>query len=49
MRASTGTIAGSEAAVGTLIRELRDGALFGGRLDHLELNSQAPRKCRSGA
>jgi len=32
-----GTIAGSEAAIGDLIGELRDGALFGGRLDHLEL------------
>ena len=32
-----GTIAGSEANIGELIGELRDGALFGGRLDHLEL------------
>ena len=32
-----GTVAGSEPAVGSLIGELRDGALFGGRLDHLEL------------
>ena len=32
-----GTIAGSEAAIGDLIGELRDGPLFGGRLDHLEL------------
>jgi len=32
-----GTIAGSEAGIRGLIGELRDGALFGGRLDHLEL------------
>ena len=32
-----GTIAGSEAAIDGLIGQLRDGALFGGRLDHLEL------------
>ena len=32
-----GTVAGSEAAIGGLIGELRDGPLFGGRLDHLEL------------
>ena len=32
-----GTVAGSETAVGGLIGELRDGPLFGGRLDHLEL------------
>jgi UPF0176 protein len=32
-----GTIAGSEADIGGLIGELRDGALFGGRLDRLEL------------
>ena len=32
-----GTVAGSEAGIGGLIGELRDGALFGGRLDHLEL------------
>ncbi|MEA2867283.1 MAG: hypothetical protein QOE39_1998 [Bradyrhizobium sp.] len=32
-----GTLAGSAEAIGDLIRELRDGALFGGRLDHLEL------------
>jgi len=31
-----GTVAGSETAIGGLIGELR-GALFGGRLDHLEL------------
>jgi UPF0176 protein len=32
-----GTVAGSEAAIDGLIGELRDGALFGSRLDHLEL------------
>ncbi|WP_291866463.1 rhodanese-related sulfurtransferase [Bradyrhizobium sp.] len=32
-----GTIAGNEAAIGGLIGQLREGALFGGRLDHLEL------------
>jgi UPF0176 protein len=32
-----GTLAGSRDAVGALIVELRDGALFGGRLDNLEL------------
>jgi UPF0176 protein len=32
-----GTLAGSEAAIGALIDELRRGALLGGRLDNLEL------------
>ncbi|HLZ67926.1 MAG TPA: rhodanese-related sulfurtransferase [Aliidongia sp.] len=32
-----GTLAGSEAAIEALIAELTDGALFGGRLDNLEL------------
>ena len=37
-----GTLAGSAEAIGGLINELRDGALFGGRLDNLELKfSQA--------
>ena len=37
-----GTLAGSADAIGGLISELRDGALFGGRLDNLELKfSQA--------
>ena len=36
-----GTVAGSEADIGGLIGELRDGALFGGRLDHLELKFSA--------
>jgi UPF0176 protein len=37
-----GTLAGSADAIGGLIGELRDAALFGGRLDHLELKfSQA--------
>jgi UPF0176 protein len=31
------TLAGSEAAIDALIAELRDGELFGGRLDNLEL------------
>ena len=37
-----GTLAGEPEAIDGLIAELRDGALFGGRLDHLELKfSQA--------
>ncbi|MFZ2157130.1 MAG: rhodanese-related sulfurtransferase [Bradyrhizobium sp.] len=36
-----GTIAGSEDAIDELVRELRDGALFGGRLDNLELKFSA--------
>ncbi len=32
-----GTLAGSHDAIAALIAELRDGALFGGRLDNLEL------------
>jgi UPF0176 protein len=37
-----GTLAGSAEAIGSLVGELRDAALFGGRLDHLELKfSQA--------
>src|SRR5882724_2296284 len=32
-----GTLAGSAEAVAALVNELRDGALFGGRLDNLEL------------
>jgi UPF0176 protein len=32
-----GTLAGSPEAIGDLIKALRDGALFGGRLDNLEL------------
>src|SRR5947208_13324436 len=32
-----GTLAGSMQAIDALIHELRDGALFGGRLDNLEL------------
>jgi UPF0176 protein len=32
-----GTLAGSADAIGDLVHQLRDGALFGGRLDHLEL------------
>lgn len=31
------TVAGSEAAIAALLTELRDGALFAGRLDNLEL------------
>ena len=38
-----GTVAGSDEAIDRLITELRDGALFGGRLDNLELKySTAP-------
>jgi UPF0176 protein len=37
-----GTVAGTADAIDTLVLELRDGALFGGRLDNLELKfSQA--------
>ena len=36
-----GTLAGSAEAIGALTRELRDGALFGGRLDNLELKFSA--------
>jgi UPF0176 protein len=32
-----GTLAGDEASIARLIEELREGALFGGRLDNLEL------------
>jgi len=32
-----GTLAGTTAAIEALVHELRDGALFGGRLDRLEL------------
>jgi UPF0176 protein len=38
-----GTVASTDDAVDALIHELRNGALFGGRLDHLELKfSTAP-------
>ncbi len=36
-----GTLAGSVDAIDDLVRELRDGALFGGRLDNLELKFSA--------
>ena len=37
-----GTLAGGAEAIAALVEELRDGALFGGRLDNLELKfSQA--------
>jgi UPF0176 protein len=32
-----GTLAGEASAIGELVGQLRDGGLFGGRLDHLEL------------
>ena len=32
-----GTLAGEPGAIGDFVTELRDGAIFGGRLDHLEL------------
>src|SRR3954471_11090893 len=32
-----GTLAGTPAAIAGFVRELREGALFGGRLGHLEL------------
>ena len=38
-----GTLAGLDASIDALIDELRDGAMFGGRLDHLEL------KCSTAA
>jgi UPF0176 protein len=39
-----GTLAGDAEAIDELVGEMRDGALFGGRLDHLELKfSQASR------
>jgi UPF0176 protein len=38
-----GTVAGTDDAIDALVRELRDGTLFGGRLDNLELKfSTAP-------
>jgi len=36
-----GTLAGTAAAIETLVRELREGTLFGGRLDRLELKFSA--------
>jgi len=36
-----GTLAGSAAAIAALVEELRHGALFGGRLDNLELKFSA--------
>src|SRR3981081_3041341 len=36
-----GTLAGGADAIGELVHELRDGALFGGRLDNLELKFSA--------
>jgi UPF0176 protein len=36
-----GTLAGTATAIETLVQELREGALFGGRLDHLELKFSA--------
>ena len=36
-----GTVAGTDTAIDTLIGEMRDGALFGGRLDNLELKFSA--------
>jgi UPF0176 protein len=36
-----GTLAGSAEGIGELVHELRDGALFGGRLDNLELKFSA--------
>src|SRR3984957_19629376 len=36
-----GTLAGAADAIGDLTRELLNGALFGGRLDHLELKFSA--------
>jgi UPF0176 protein len=36
-----GTVAGEPESIDALVRELRDGALFGGRLDNLELKFSA--------
>jgi UPF0176 protein len=36
-----GTLAGSPEAIATLVEELRQGSLFGGRLDHIELKFSA--------
>lgn len=36
-----GTLAGSPEAIAALVEELRQGSLFGGRLDHLELKFSA--------
>jgi UPF0176 protein len=36
-----GTLAGGPHAIATLVEELRQGSLFGGRLDHLELKFSA--------
>ena len=36
-----GTVAGPVAAIDALVAELRDGPLFGGRLDNLELKFSA--------
>ena len=38
-----GTLAGQQEAVDALVAELRRGALFGGRLDHLELKFSTAR------
>ena len=42
-----GTVAGSDDGIDALVKELRHGALFGGRLDHLELKIRARRQCPS--
>jgi len=44
-----GTLAGHAESIAALIEELQRGALFGGRLDRLELKfSPAPKRCRFG-
>ena len=45
-----GTLAGSADAIAALVEELRHGAVFGGRLDNLELKfSAAYARCRFNA
>ena len=38
-----GTLAGTDQGIDALIDELRDGAMFGGRLNHLELMKSVRR------
>jgi UPF0176 protein len=43
-----GTVAGEDAGIDGLVEELRHGALFGGRLDHLELKFSRAQKMPFG-
>ena len=49
MKASTARWPASAEAIGELVDELRDGDLFGGRLDHLELKFSQAKRCRFSA